>query len=124
MPSRLSCGGIYLSLGNLPGYAANETVRWRGTLRFGPPATDRTDVHSMRTCNRRSSWTRSRACRRIRCVHAKPRRKSRHSGNVEVPESERHRLRGGFDEDVFAFDRTRPVCPSELFDDLVLLGDL
>jgi SAM-dependent methyltransferase len=41
-----------------------------------------------------------------------------------MPDSESHRLREGFDEDATAFDRTRPVCPSELFDDLVRLGNL
>lgn len=40
------------------------------------------------------------------------------------PHSESHRLRGGFDDDAVAFNRTRPVCPAELFDDLVRLGNL
>jgi SAM-dependent methyltransferase len=33
-------------------------------------------------------------------------------------------LRTGFDEDAEAYDRTRPVCPPELFDDLVALTGL
>jgi SAM-dependent methyltransferase len=41
-----------------------------------------------------------------------------------MPDSERYRLRGGFDDNAAAFDRTRPVCPSELFDDLERLGRL
>jgi hypothetical protein len=31
---------------------------------------------------------------------------------------------GGFDELAEEFDRTRPVCPGELFDDLMALGGL
>src|SRR5437016_6476289 len=45
-------------------------------------------------------------------------------GQVGMPDSERHRLRAGFDDDAVAFDRTRPGCPEELFDDLVRLGHL
>jgi SAM-dependent methyltransferase len=41
-----------------------------------------------------------------------------------MPRSERDRLRGGFNDDALAYDRTRPVCPAELFDDLVALTDL
>ena len=48
----------------------------------------------------------------------------RHDGELVMHDSERHRLRGGFDDDAVAFDRTRPVCPPELFDDLVRLGNL
>src|SRR5438067_2038100 len=48
----------------------------------------------------------------------------RHDGQLVMHDSERHRLRGGFDDDAVAFDRTRPVCPPELFDDLVRLGNL
>jgi SAM-dependent methyltransferase len=33
-------------------------------------------------------------------------------------------LRGGFDADAEAYQRTRPVCPDELFDDLVRLAGL
>jgi hypothetical protein len=39
---------------------------------------------------------------------------------VDTPDSERLRLRGGFDDDAVAFDRTR----AEVFDDLVHLGNL
>ena len=38
--------------------------------------------------------------------------------------SERHRLRRGFDDDAHAYDRTRPICPTELFDDVFALTDL
>ncbi len=41
-----------------------------------------------------------------------------------MSDSERDRLRGGFNDDALAYDRTRPVCPAELFDDLVALTDL
>jgi protein-L-isoaspartate O-methyltransferase len=33
-------------------------------------------------------------------------------------------LRGGFDDDAEAYQRTRPVCPPELFDDLMRLAGL
>lgn len=36
----------------------------------------------------------------------------------------RHGLRAGYDADAQAYDRTRPVCPAELFDDLVRLAGL
>jgi SAM-dependent methyltransferase len=41
-----------------------------------------------------------------------------------LPDETRHVLRGGFDASPDAFDRTRPVCPAELFDDLVRLAAL
>ncbi len=42
-----------------------------------------------------------------------------------VPEGgSRRELRGGFDADAEAYDRTRPVCPDALFDDLVRLARL
>ena len=42
-----------------------------------------------------------------------------------VPEgASRRELRGGFDDDAVAYDRTRPVCPGLLFDDLVRLAGL
>jgi protein-L-isoaspartate O-methyltransferase len=34
------------------------------------------------------------------------------------------RLRGGFDDDAELYQRTRPVCPPALFDDLVRLAGL
>jgi SAM-dependent methyltransferase len=40
------------------------------------------------------------------------------------PAPERHVLRAGFGADAEAFQRTRPVCPPELFDDLVRLARL
>ena len=43
---------------------------------------------------------------------------------IVMPDSERERLRGGFNDDALAYDRTRPVCPVELFDDLVALTGL
>jgi SAM-dependent methyltransferase len=43
---------------------------------------------------------------------------------VELPDSERLGLCGGFGHDAAAFDRTRPVCPPELFSDLVRLAGL
>jgi SAM-dependent methyltransferase len=39
-------------------------------------------------------------------------------------EGSRRGLRGGFDADAGAYDRTRPVCPDVLFDDLVRLARL
>jgi SAM-dependent methyltransferase len=36
----------------------------------------------------------------------------------------RRRLRAGFDEAAEAYQRTRPVCPPQLFDDLVRLAGL
>jgi SAM-dependent methyltransferase len=44
-------------------------------------------------------------------------------GLVEERET-RHRLRAGFDEAAEAYQRTRPVCPPQLFDDLVRLAGL
>ncbi len=41
-----------------------------------------------------------------------------------VSGSERHRLRRGFNDDAHAYDRTRPICPTELFDDVFALTDL
>jgi SAM-dependent methyltransferase len=42
-----------------------------------------------------------------------------------VPEGgSRRDLRGGFDSDAGAYDRTRPVCPGALFDDLVRVAGL
>lgn len=35
-----------------------------------------------------------------------------------------HSLRGGFDSDAEVYERTRPVCPPELFDDLIRLAGL
>ena len=42
----------------------------------------------------------------------------------DSPDAERHALRVTFDLDAEAYDRTRPVCPPELFDDLVGLAGL
>jgi len=39
-------------------------------------------------------------------------------------DEERYALRGGFGTDAQAFQRTRPVCPAALFDDLVRLAGL
>jgi SAM-dependent methyltransferase len=42
-----------------------------------------------------------------------------------VPEGgSRRELRGGFDADAAAYDRTRPVCPDVVFDDLVRVAGL
>jgi SAM-dependent methyltransferase len=41
-----------------------------------------------------------------------------------IDETKRHDLRVVFDEDALAYDRTRPVCPAQLFDDLVSLAGL
>jgi SAM-dependent methyltransferase len=42
-----------------------------------------------------------------------------------VPEGgSRRELRGGFDADAEAYDRTRPVCPDVMFEDLVRLAGL
>jgi SAM-dependent methyltransferase len=41
-----------------------------------------------------------------------------------IDETSRHSLRAGFNDDAQAFDRTRPVCPSRLFDDLMNLAGL
>ena len=43
-----------------------------------------------------------------------------------MPEDDgsRRGLRGGFDDDAVAYDRTRPVCPGAMFDDLVRLARL
>jgi SAM-dependent methyltransferase len=41
-----------------------------------------------------------------------------------VPEGSRRELRGGFDAGAEAYDRTRPVCPDVLFDDLVRVAGL
>lgn len=38
--------------------------------------------------------------------------------------SRRHGLRAGYDDDAQAYERTRPVCPAQLFDDLVDLAGL
>lgn len=38
--------------------------------------------------------------------------------------AERHALRAGFDADTEAYQRTRPVCPPRMFDDLVRLARL
>ncbi len=38
--------------------------------------------------------------------------------------AQRHELRAGFDADAETYQRTRPVCPSALFDDLVRLAGL
>jgi SAM-dependent methyltransferase len=38
--------------------------------------------------------------------------------------AERHALRAGFDADAEAYQRTRPVCPPRMFDDLVRLARL
>ncbi len=38
--------------------------------------------------------------------------------------ADRHRLRMTFDDSPEQYDRTRPVCPSRLFDDLVSLAGL
>ena len=43
---------------------------------------------------------------------------------VPAPESERHALRVGFDADAEAYQRTRPVGPPRMFDDLVRLARL
>ncbi len=43
---------------------------------------------------------------------------------VPAPESERHALRAGFDADAEAYQRTRPVGPPRMFDDLVRLARL
>ena len=40
------------------------------------------------------------------------------------PIPERHALRAGFDADAEAYQRTRPVCPPRMFDDLVRLARL
>ena len=37
---------------------------------------------------------------------------------------ERHALRAGFDADAEAYQRTRPVCPPQMFDDLIRLARL
>lgn len=42
----------------------------------------------------------------------------------DFPDAERLALRRTFDLDAEAYDRTRPVCPAELFDDLVELAGL
>lgn len=39
-------------------------------------------------------------------------------------DEQRHALRGGFGADARAYQRTRPVCPAALFDDLVRLAGL
>jgi SAM-dependent methyltransferase len=41
-----------------------------------------------------------------------------------VPEGSRRELRGGFNDDAVAYDRTRPVCPGAMFDDLLRLAGL
>jgi SAM-dependent methyltransferase len=42
-----------------------------------------------------------------------------------IPEGgSRRELRGGFDADAEAYDRTRPVCPGAMFDDLVRVAGL
>jgi SAM-dependent methyltransferase len=41
-----------------------------------------------------------------------------------VEDSERHDLRAGFDQAAETYQRTRPVCPSQLFDDLARLARL
>jgi SAM-dependent methyltransferase len=38
--------------------------------------------------------------------------------------SKRHRLRAGFDDAAETYQRTRPVCPPQLFDDLIRLAGL
>jgi SAM-dependent methyltransferase len=48
-----------------------------------------------------------------------------HGAYSPVPEAgSRRELRGGFDDDAAAYDRTRPVSPGALFDDLVRLAGL
>jgi SAM-dependent methyltransferase len=42
----------------------------------------------------------------------------------EDPDQRRHELRAGFNLQPGDYDRTRPVCPPELFDDLLRLADL
>jgi protein-L-isoaspartate O-methyltransferase len=44
-------------------------------------------------------------------------------GLVEERETH-HRLRAGFDDTAEAYQRTRPVCPPQPFDDLVRLAGL
>jgi SAM-dependent methyltransferase len=39
-------------------------------------------------------------------------------------EGSRAELRGGFDDDAVAYDRTRPVCPGVMFDDLMRVAQL
>lgn len=47
------------------------------------------------------------------------------SADLPIPEGgSRLELRGGFDADAEAYDRTRPVCPDVLFDDLLRLARL
>jgi SAM-dependent methyltransferase len=45
-------------------------------------------------------------------------------GVPAADDEERRLLRTGFDQDADAYQRTRPVCPPELFDDLVRLAGL
>lgn len=40
------------------------------------------------------------------------------------PEAGEHQLRAGYDLDAEAYERTRPVCPPQMFDDLVRLARL
>jgi SAM-dependent methyltransferase len=47
-----------------------------------------------------------------------------YAGPWPEPARQRHGLRAGFDRAAEDFDRTRPVCPSQLFDDLVRLAGL
>ena len=46
------------------------------------------------------------------------------SWRAEIMNSDLSDAGGGFDELAEEFDRTRPVCPGELFDDLMALGGL
>lgn len=43
---------------------------------------------------------------------------------AEIMNSDLSDAGGGFDQLAEEFDRTRPVCPGELFDDLMALGGL
>jgi SAM-dependent methyltransferase len=46
------------------------------------------------------------------------------SWNSGIASNKAHELRGGFDDDAEVYQRTRPVCPPELFDDLMRLAHL
>jgi SAM-dependent methyltransferase len=47
-----------------------------------------------------------------------------HSWNEGIPPEAAAVLRAGFDADAEAYQRTRPVCPPEMFDDLMRLAGL
>jgi SAM-dependent methyltransferase len=49
---------------------------------------------------------------------------ARHDEPVNMPDTDRLGLRGGYGRDAAAFDRTRPVCPPQLFTGLVRLAGL